>query len=125
MKKVVLAIVILAVIITAGVLETVWVDKVFGEMNTRLESLEVSIKQESEQALTKINELDAWWEERRKWLELFTYQPDIRAFSVAVGETVGSIECGDYQNAMSKCQSLMSMSTNIHRILDFNLEDVI
>ncbi len=125
MKRVVLAVVILAVIITAGVLETVWVDKVFDELGSRLESLEIDIKAKSDEALKKINDLDAWWEERRKWLELFTYQPDIRAFSVALGETVGSIECGDFDNAMSKCQSLMTMADNIHRILDFNLEDII
>ena len=53
------------------------------------------------------------------------YSPDIRGFSVAVGETVGSLECGDYDNALSKIRSLQIMSQNIHNILDFNLADII
>ncbi len=125
MKKVVLAIIILAIIITAGVLETVWVDKVFDKLDTRLASLETSIKTQDDAVLDEINDLNEWWEQQRKWLELVTYQPDIRNFSVALAETIGSIECDDFDNAMSKCQSLMSMSQNIHRILDFNVEDII
>ena len=125
MKKVIVAIVVLAIILTAGILETVFVDKLFNSLDGRLASLEESLHAESADALDKVNELTAWWEKKREFMELFVYSPDLRAFSVALGETVGSIECEDYQNAMSKVQSLMVMSNNIHRILDFNIADII
>ena len=38
---------------------------------------------------------------------------------------MSSLECDDYQNALSKVQSLIVMSSNIHRILDFNIEDIV
>lgn len=125
MKKVVIAIVILALIITAGILETVYVDRVFGDLDSRLSALEAQIKEESEEAKESVKALSHWWEGKRKYMELFVYSPDVRSFSVALGETDGSLQCDDYQNALSKVRSLEIMSSNIHAILDFNLTDII
>lgn len=125
MKKVIVAIVILLVIITAGILENVYVDKVFSSLDGRLEKAEALVREESDEALTQVRELIAWWEKQRSYMELFTYSPDLRAFSVALGETEGSLECEDFQNASSKIRSLLVMSSNLHRVLDFNAEDII
>ncbi|MDE6302502.1 MAG: DUF4363 family protein [Clostridia bacterium] len=125
MKKVILAVVILAVIITAGILENVYVDKLFGGLDYRLAEMEKSIISQDEAAIEQIDELIGWWQNHRKYAELFVYSPDIRAFSVALGETQGSLECGDYDNALSKIRSLQIMSQNIHDILDFNISDII
>ena len=125
MKKVILAVVILAIIITAGILENVYVDKIFGELDSRLADLEERIITRDETALEKMEDMQEWWEKHRKYAELFVYSPDIRAFSVALGETQGSLECEDYDNALSKIRSLQIMASNIHNILDFNLADII
>ncbi len=125
MKKVVVAGVILLVILTAGILESVFVDKLFDALDDRLYALEDAIHKEDDGANEQIKQLTSWWEKRRNVLELFTYSPDVRAFSVALAEAEGSLECDDYQNALSKVQSLIVMSSNIHRILDFNIEDIV
>lgn len=125
MKKVIIALVVLAIILTAGILESIYIDDVFDELDARIQSLESAIHEENDSALTLTRELAEWWEDRRKYMELFTFSPDMRAFSVAVAEIEGSIEADDYQNAMSKCQSLVTMSRNMHLILDFNFEDII
>lgn len=125
MKKIFVALIILAIIITAGILEHKFIDRTFDELDQKLYAIETELHYESDKALTLTKELSVWWEHKRKHIELFTFSPDIRAFSVALAEQEGSLECGDYANAMSKCQSLISMSTNIHQILDFNVEDII
>lgn len=125
MKKLIFAIVILVIIITAGVLENVYVDKLFGGLDSRLAELEKSIISQDEIANKQIDELINWWQGHRQYAELFVYSPDIRAFSVALGETQGSLECDDYDNALSKIRSLQIMSQNIHDILDFNISDII
>lgn len=125
MKKVILAIVILAVILTAGILENVYVDKVFKKLDRSLSDIENSIIAQDDTALAQVDELTGWWERERKYAELFVYSPDIRAFSAALGETKGSLECKDYDNALSKIRSLQIMSQNIHDILDFNLSDIV
>lgn len=125
MKRLIIALVILTVIIVAGVLESVTVDKVFGELEERIYALEAAIKSPDDDALDEVKELTEWWEGRRSRMELYTWSPDMRAFSVALAETEGSLECGDDQNALSKCQSLLTMAQNIHAILDFNVSDIV
>ena len=125
MKKVVLAIVILIIIVTGGVLEDFYIHKTFSALDEKLTSLENSIINQSEDCLAKTNEIFEWWEKKRMYMELFAYSPDVRSFSVALAETQGSLECEDYQNALSKCRSLIVMADNIKRLLDFNAEDII
>ena len=125
MKKVVLAIVILIIIVTGGVLEDFYIHKTFSALDEKLTSLENSIINQSEDCLSKTNEIFEWWEKKRMYMELFAYSPDVRSFSVALAETQGSLECEDYQNALSKCRSLIVMADNIKRLLDFNAEDII
>ena len=125
MKRVVVAVIVLIFIITGGILENVYVTKTFGELEDKLKSLEQAVLAEDETSLDQLREISEWWEKRRMYIELFAYSPDVRAFSVAMGEAEGSLECGDYQNATSKCRSLIIMADNIRRLLDFNAEDII
>lgn len=125
MKRFVIALVILAAIITAGVLETVYIERTFDELDARINALEAAIKSPSDDALDEVKTLTDWWEKKRAAMELFTWSPDIRAFSVALAETEGSLECGDDKNALSKCQSLLTMSHNLRELLDFSPSDII
>lgn len=125
MKKVVLAILILAVIITGGILEDRYIHKTFDSLDVSLKEIEKLIEAEDDKSLDKMVELTMWWEQRRMYMELFAFSPDVRAFSVALAETEGSIRCDDYQNALSKCLSLIVMANNIKKLLDFNAEDII
>ena len=125
MKKVALAIVILIIIVTGGILEDFYIHKTFSALDEKLTSLGNSIINQSEDCLDKTNEIFEWWEKKRMYMELFAYSPDVRSFSVALAETQGSLECEDYQNALSKCRSLIVMADNIKRLLDFNAEDII
>lgn len=125
MKKVILAITVLLIIITAGILENEFVNRTFDELDGRLTSLENLIKAEDESAVDEVKELTKWWEKRRNYLEMLAFSPDVRAFSVALAETDGSLQCGDFDNSLSKCQSLLVMSNNLRRLLDFNVEDIV
>lgn len=125
MKRLIVAIVILAAILAGGIAESVYIDRTFGELEDKLYALEASIKDPEDDALDEVKELTKWWEDKRKRIELFSWSPDMRAFSVALAETEGSLECGDDMNALSKCQSLLVMARNIKSILDFNAEDIV
>ena len=125
MKKVIVAIIILTVIIVAGILEAVYIDKTFDTIGKKLDNLSIQIENKDDSALDSIKEFDSWWEQRREKIELFAYAQDLRSFSIAIAETKGSLESGDFENALSKCESLKVMASNIHKLLDFNGEDII
>ena len=125
MKKVVIAIAILSLILVAGILEAVYIDRVFGDLGGRLDALATMIFEEDDKSSESIDDLTNWWEKKREYIELFAYSPDLRSFSIALAETKGSIERGDFDNALSKCESLKVMADNIHKVLDFNGLDII
>ena len=125
MKKVVVAIIILAAIIVAGILEAVYIDNIFCELNGELDAITEQVKNNDEKSLESINALIEWWKKKRSYIELFAYSPDLRSFSIALAEAKGSIECGDFENALSKCESLKTMAANIHKVLVFNGIDII
>ena len=79
MKKVVLAIVILVIIVTGGVLEDFYIHKTFSSLNEKLVSLENSIKSQSDDCIDKANEIFDWWEKKRMYMELFAFSPDVRS----------------------------------------------
>ena len=80
MKRFVAALVILAAIVTGGVLEAVRVESIFDELETRIYALEEAIKSPDDDALDEVKTLTVWWEEKRKEMELYTWSPDMRAF---------------------------------------------
>ncbi|MEG1663145.1 MAG: DUF4363 family protein [Clostridia bacterium] len=125
MKKVVVAISVLLIILVAGILESVYIHKTFTALDGMLKDAEASVSVSADDSLQKIEDITVWWNGKKKYMELFTYSPDLRAFSAALGEAEGSLKCGDFKNAMSKCASLIVMADNIHQLLDFNIEDII
>ena len=125
MKKVVAAVIILSIILAAGILEAVYIDKVFEDLNCDLIALSDMLKSENPASLVTLDDITTRWEKKRKFIELFAYSQDLRSFSIALGEARGSIEKGDFDNALSKCESLIVMAKNIHNVLDFNVSDVI
>lgn len=126
MSKVIVAIVVLSIILTAGIVECVMVEKVFSELDEKLQEIKVLLTDENiPTALLKTNDTIAWWERKREKLELFSFSPDLRLMSVTLGETKGSLESDDIKNAMSKIESIFSISHNLRDNLNFNLQDII
>jgi len=126
MKKMIIAITILAVILTAGILESIFVEKTFVELNGRLEIvIQYIVDDNVEAALKSNNDTIEWWEGKRHSMEMFTFSPDLRLLSVSLGESKGSLECGDMKSALSKTESILNISNNLREILNFNLQDII
>ncbi len=126
MKRIIFAVVILASILGAGIWENMYVHETFTEFDNQMNAVIVELKNEnSDGALQKLNSTFAWWEEKKRILEIFSYSQDLRLISSCLGETKGSLEVGDMQNAMSKSVSILTISKYTHEILDFNIEDII
>jgi hypothetical protein len=126
MKRVVIAVIVLAAILAAGIVESHYVNKTFDSLNVRLHEIDGALSDgDTARALTLSERTFDWWEEQRTWIEIIAFSSDIRAFSVGLGEQIGSLKADDLKNARSKCQSLLSMSDNMRQVLDFNLQDVL
>lgn len=126
MKKMIIGIIGLLLILTAGILEHFHVDKVFNEFSARAEKLGEYIAAEDESAaLNCCTELSQWWQDNRYQIEAFSYSTDIRSISVTIGEIEGSLMAGDFVNAQSKIISLQYLIDNVHNVVDFNWSDIV
>lgn len=126
MKKIIIALIILAAILAAGILDHKHIDRVFDEFDERLYAIDTALKAGNEdeaEALT--NDLVDWWDKKRLYVEIFAYSPDTRSISVTLGEIKGSLIADDVENAQSKVTSTLELVKNVHNMLDFNLSDIL
>ncbi|MDR2634839.1 MAG: DUF4363 family protein [Clostridiales bacterium] len=124
--KMIVAIVFFAALLGAGIWENFHVKKVFRELDGKIEILKSEVERENLEASVRLtDELNEWWEKNRRMLETVVFAPDLRLFSVSLGEIKGSLAAEDFQNASSKVESLSSISRNLCQLLDFNLSDII
>jgi hypothetical protein len=124
--KIAVALILLAIILAAGIGECIFIERSFDELDGRLDVIKnFLILNQAERALDEVSKLADWWEDKKNKMELFTFSPDIRLLSVSIGETKGSLEIGDKNNAMSKIESIYNISHNLREILNFNLRDII
>ncbi|MDR3216562.1 MAG: DUF4363 family protein [Clostridiaceae bacterium] len=124
--KTIIAIAFFAALLGAGIWENFHVKKIFRELDQKIEKLKTEIEEENlDASKSSADELIVWWEKNRRLLETIVFAPDLRLFSVSLGEIKGSLAAEDFQNAASKVESLLSISRNLCQLLDFNLSDII
>ena len=126
MKKAIILTIILLLILSAGISEHFFVHKTFDCFKEQTRSIENAINEDDiETALEKSEALLDWWNKKRVVIEAISYCQDARQVNVVIGEMIGSLKCGDIENASSKIVSLNELTDNIRDILDFNAIDII
>ena len=126
MYKTIIAIAVLALIITGGILDNMNVDKVFDEFDSKLLDLKVLVENENKQASIRLlKETTDWWTNKKTKMEFYSYSQDLRLISSCLGETLGSLECDDFENALSKVESLLEISANTRDLLGVRIENIV
>ena len=70
MSKTIIAIVILALLITGGILDNMNVDKVFDQFDEKLNSLKTLVEAENkEESIKQLKETTAWWDDKKTKME--------------------------------------------------------
>ncbi len=126
MYKTIIAVIVLALIITGGILDNANVNKVFDKFDERLNDLRTLVEEENKQESIKLlKETDEWWSVQKSKMEFYSYSQDLRLISSCLGETLGSLECDDFENALSKVESLLSISANTRNLLGVRIENIV
>ena len=126
MYKTIIAVIVLALIITGGILDNANVNKVFDEFDARLNDLRTLVEEENKpESIKLLKETDEWWSVQKSKMEFYSYSQDLRLISSCLGETLGSLECDDFENALSKVESLLSISANTRNLLGVRIENIV
>ncbi len=121
MKKLIIALCILALVLSFGIYDYFRVKRVFSEFGERMETLDELVdRQKTEEALTCCIELIEWWEKERIYIEMFNYSSEMRAIPVTLGEIQGSLEVDDLTNASSKTASTKILIENVRKTVTFD-----
>lgn len=124
MKKVIIALSILAVIIGAGAFEQVYVSKTLDNFIERTEALKVALTV-SNNALEEAEELEKWWIEKKQYLEALSPHNFFMDITYSVYEVIGNIENDEIPQALTRIEILKGQISNLNHILCIHWEHVI
>lgn len=102
MNRIIIAVVVLVLILTFGVLNEVYIHNSFSEISVRCEEIRGHLEEKDyETAKTLAKDSIDWWDKRRNILELTCPHNEIKDFMSNLAALHGAIYAENYQDALS------------------------
>lgn len=107
MNRIIIAVVVIVLILTFGILNEVYINNSFEEITMRCEQIRVHIEdKEYEKAKGLAKDSVEWWHKRRNILELTCPHNEIKDFMTNLASLQGALYAENYQDALSLSLSL-------------------
>ncbi len=107
MNRIIIAIVVVVLILTFGILNEVYIHNSFNEISLRCVKIRKHLEvKEYEKAKTLAKDSIDWWSKRRNILELTCPHNEIKDFMTNLATLHGAIYAENYQDALSISLSL-------------------
>lgn len=123
MNKAIFAFALLAIIISLGIVEQVYIKKTFDEFNIILIDLGEDIEN-NEVAKEECTKLITWWNKKRDILECICSHNDTREIMLLLGELEGYIHAEMTEDALSAIVRLMEVAQYTGHILSYSPEHI-
>ena len=118
------ALVIVLLIVTAGVLEQIYIQHIYKETKAQAEEVRALIDEEVSLALPAAGELKKNWLKRRSFLEAITPHNETKEMILRIAELIGYIEAKDDKSALATVEIILEMCDNTPHILSFHFEHI-
>ena len=116
MKKYIIVAVVLAIILVGSFAEKNYIDVTFDAFSVKLEQIARKTKDETATA-AEAAELVAWWEGKKKKLDLVVPHISITEADMRLAEMSGNIEIQKYPEAYAQISILRSLSVRIKKLM--------
>lgn len=120
--KLAIAIVILVLLFTSGVLEEIYLKNVFKELSARVE--EIMRTGDENYDYRAVVELDEWWKKKHSTLELFLPHVQLTEVEATIGELKGAVAAGDYESAAALLNRILNSSNALEEMFGFRLGNI-
>ncbi len=110
--KITITVIVCALIIAGSVVEYVYVNRAFEELETRLDK----VMEYEEYPLEEVEELTKWWDKTSEWLEISIPVIQLNEITVTLSELCGAVEAEDYDTASALLTRIKAYSENISDI---------
>lgn len=102
MNRIIIAVVVIVLILTFGILNEVYLNNSFNEISVRCEKIRNHIEEKDyETAKSLAKDSIDWWDKRRNILELTCPHNEIKDFMANLAALHGAIYAENYQDALS------------------------
>lgn len=126
MPKIIAAILIIALIITLGVLEQVFIYNSFNELTDKAETIRVELENEDyDSAEIHVNELMEWWRKKRDIIELTSPHNEVKDHIAYIAQMQGYISTGSYDDAIATAHIIKEDAQNKLNILGYKVKNVL
>jgi len=108
--RMVLAIVLFVLLVTGGILEEYYVDRVLGEFEEKLE--DIADTPDGHYDMDELQEIYDWWIKKHTAMDMFLPHTPLNEVTLTLGEMMGAVQAGDYDNATAQlCRVRASVDT--------------
>ena len=123
MKKLILAVIILAIILSAGLAEQIYLNKIFDELDSKVENI-ISIAKSGESAYAQTEELSKWWGQKHKLPEALVNHNEINEITLLVAELQGYSKADMAPDFLACAVRLKETAIHIRHLLDYRPEHI-
>lgn len=126
MKKVIVALVIIVFFITIGVLEQVFLNKLFNDLQEYTEEIRVLCEEKNfELAHQKTIEMKERWHKRKHFIETIISHNETKEITMRIAELEGYISASDDKSAIATSAILSDYCHNLLEILAFSYSTIL
>ena len=126
MKRVVIAIVILVLIVTAGVLEQVFLRKYFFSLKDKTNEVRALVEEKDfEKAHEKTVEMQESWSDKKHFVEAVISHNETKEITMRLAELEGYIQASDDKSAIATASIMADYCENLTHILGFCWDTVL
>ena len=124
MRRMFFAIAVLAVILTLGILEQIYIRNLYRLTEAQAEEVKAAIEEAVTSALPAAEDLKNTWLDKRSFLEAVTPHNETKEMVLRIAELIGYIEAEDDKSATATVEIILEMCRNTPHILGFHWEHI-
>ena len=124
MKRMLFAIVIVLLILAVGILEQIYIVKLYRATKAEAEEVKAEVEANVESALPAAEELKKHWIKKRSFLEAVTPHNETKEMVLRMAELIGYVEAKDDKSAIATAAIIIEMCDNTPHILGFHWEHI-
>lgn len=126
MAKIVLTVVLLALILTLGISEQIFMSSSFDSLSDKCDEIQsMLIQKRYHEAGVMVSKLKQWWGKRRDILEFTCPNNEIKDIYKEIGELEGTIYSQMYDDSVTRTNVIKSMAENSKNLLIYRIKNIL
>lgn len=121
--KMTIAIIVVAILLTGGILEQIYISNVFAEFSEKLEDIIATPGEGYD--YDEVIKTHEWWSKKHRLLESVLPHTQLNEIEITYGELIGAVQTEDYDSASALLNRINATSKAFAEMFEFKLGNVL